>query len=74
MAMESVAVIEAADAGVKVIPMVHELSPASDAPQVLVEMANAFALVPFTVAERVMAALLLFVSVTVIAALVVPTP
>jgi hypothetical protein len=58
--------------GAKVMLILHEACAPSDVPQVVVEMANALAETPVMVLpERVMAVLLLFVSLTVFAALVV---
>jgi hypothetical protein len=73
--MERVAVIAPAVAGVNVTLIVHEACPASDVPHVVAEAANALALVPVMVLpERVMAAVSLFVSVTVFAPLVLARP
>jgi hypothetical protein len=74
-AIESVAVMAPVFKGVNVTLMVHEAWAAREVPQVVAEMANALALVPVMVSpESVMAALSLFVSVTVFAALVLLTP
>jgi hypothetical protein len=73
--MERVAVIAPVVGGVKVTVMVQEAWPAREAPQVVAETANALALVPVMVfPERAMAELVLLVSVTVLAALVLVTP
>jgi hypothetical protein len=74
-AIESFAVMAPLAAGVKVTLMVQEVWAASDVPQVVAAMANALALVPLIVSpESVMAALSLFVSVTIFAALVLLMP